>query len=104
MQGQFRQSVRKGSAPGHGRDKYSRQILVAAEGARQRPTDLGDFQRMGEAGAEVVTFKVDEYLRLVLSRRRGGVENPIPVTLEGGTVVRFVIQIGASCKSLLRIP
>ena len=73
------------------------QVFVPAQGARQSPADLGNLQRVREAGAEVVAFVVDEDLRLVFQPAEGGgVDDAVAVALKGGAVVRFVIQIGAS--------
>ena len=73
------------------------QVLVAAQGAGQRPADLGNFQGVGEAGAEVVAFVVDEDLGLVFQPAEGGgVQDAVAVALEGGAVFRLVVQIGAA--------
>ncbi len=76
-------------------------VFVAAQGAGQRPADLGDFQGMGETGAEVIAFVVDEDLGLVFQAAEGGgVQDPVPVALERGAVLGLVVEIGAS----LRVP
>ncbi len=77
------------------------QVLVAAQGAGDGAADLGDLQGVGQAGAEVVAFVVDEDLGLVFQAPEGrGVQDPVPVALERGAVLRLVVQIGAS----LRVP
>ena len=48
------------------------EILVEPERARQRAGDLGDFQRMGEPGAEMIALVKDEDLRLVRQPAKGG--------------------------------
>src|SRR3972149_1867148 len=64
------------------------QRLVEAEVYRERPSDLGDLERVGEPGDKVVPIGIDEHLGLVLeTTERLGVEDAIPVALEGGSVV-----------------
>ena len=46
------------------------EILIETERARQRPRDLGDFERVGEPCPVVIAFVKNEDLRLVLSRRK----------------------------------
>ena len=59
------------------------QRLVQPERAGQRPGDLGDLQRVGEPGDEVVAVGVQEDLRLVLEpAERLGVQDPVAVALE----------------------
>src|SRR5262245_53218497 len=77
------------------------QILIAAQSARQRASDLGNFERMGEAGAKVITLVVDEDLSLVFKPSEGGgVENTVAVALKCGAIFRLVIQIGAALRVL----
>ncbi len=60
------------------------QVLVEPKRLGERARDLGDFDRMGEPGAEMVALVVDEDLRLVgeaaESRR---MDDPVAVALEG---------------------
>ena len=50
------------------------QVFVRSQSAGQCPTDLGNFQRVGEAGTEVVAFEIDKDLCLVFqSAECGGV-------------------------------
>ena len=64
------------------------QVLVEAEGSRHRPADLGDLEGVGEAGDEVIAFRIDEHLGLVLQPAEGlGVDDAVPVPLEGGSVL-----------------
>ena len=59
------------------------QRLVEAEGPGQRAGDLGDLQRVGQPGDEVVAVGVQEHLRLVLEpAERLGVQDPVAVALE----------------------
>ena len=75
------------------------EILVAAQSPRQGAADLGNFQRVGEAGAEVIAFVVDEDLRLVFEASEScGVQDAVAVALERGAVLGFVIQVGASLR------
>jgi hypothetical protein len=72
------------------------QVFVAAQGTRQRPPNLSNFQRVGESGAEVITFVVDENLRLIFEPpKRGCVKNTVPVALKSGAIIGLAIQIGA---------
>src|SRR5688572_11180092 len=77
------------------------QIFVAAQSPRERPSDLGNFEGMGEARPKVIAFVVDEDLGLIFEAPKArGVQDSIPVPLKGCTVFRLVIQIGTA----LRIP
>ena len=77
------------------------EVFVGAQGTRQRPANLSNFQRVGEAGAEVVAFVVDEDLRLVFeSPKSGGVEDPVAVALERGAIFRLVIEISSPLRVL----
>ena len=59
------------------------QILVQAQATRQRPRDLAHLQRVGQAGAVVVTLRGEEDLRLVLQAAKGlAMQNTVAVTLE----------------------
>src|ERR1041384_4655844 len=77
------------------------QILIRAKGTRQRPTDLSHFQRVGEAGPEVIPFEVDKHLSLVFEPSKcRRVQDAVAVALERCAVFRFSIQIGASLRVL----
>ena len=68
------------------------EVFVQAERAGRRSGDLGDFEGMGQPGAVVVAFVVDEDLRLVLeAAERAGVDDAVAVPLVGRPVgvVRF---------------
>ena len=57
--------------------------LVEPQRPGQRPRHLGDLQRVGEPGDEVVAVGVQEDLRLVLEPAEGlGVQDPVAVALE----------------------
>ena len=59
------------------------QVFICAESPRNCASNLGDFKGMGQAGAVVIAFIVDEYLGLVLQPAEGGcVQDPIAVALE----------------------
>src|SRR2546423_1216554 len=63
-----------------------REVLVQPQRARDRPGDLGDFEGVREASAEVVFLGIDEDLRLVLeAAKRLGVEDTVAIALETGT-------------------
>ena len=60
-----------------------REILVEAQRARQRAGDLGDFEGVGEPGAVMVAFVVDEHLRLVGEpAERGGMDDAVAIATE----------------------
>src|SRR5215204_2844838 len=81
------------------------QILVGAKGTRERPPDLGDFQSMGETGAEVIAFVINEDLGLVLeSTERRGMDDAVAVTLKGCPVFGLAVQIGAPLGVLAAHP
>src|SRR5713101_4577077 len=68
------------------------EILIQAQRPRGGPRDLGDFQRVGQARAVVVSFGGDEHLRLVGEpTKRLAVDNAIAVALKTGAqvVLRF---------------
>ncbi len=72
------------------------QVLVGAQRPGDGAADLCHLQRVGETGAEVVAFVVDEHLRLVFQAAEGGrVQDPVAVALEGGAVFGLVIEVGA---------
>ncbi len=59
------------------------EILVERKAPRQRPGNLRHFDGMGEAGAEMVAFQRNEYLRLVCQATEGGgMDQPVAVALE----------------------
>ena len=64
------------------------EVLVQAEGARDRPRDLRDLERVREPRAVVVALERDEDLRLVLEPpERARVDDPVAVALVLGPVV-----------------
>ncbi len=66
------------------------QVLVGPQGPGERPPDLGDLQRVRQAGAVVVAFVVDEDLGLVFQTAEGGgVQDAIAVALEDGPIGRL---------------
>src|SRR5581483_480633 len=61
-----------------------RQVFVEAQGAGDGARDLRDFQRVGQAGAIVVFFRVYENLRFMFQAAEGfGVEDAVAVALKG---------------------
>ena len=59
-------------------------ILVKPERARERAGDLGDFEGVGEAGAEMIAFVEDEHLRLVRqAAKRVGMDDAVAVAAKG---------------------
>jgi hypothetical protein len=70
------------------------QVLVEAEGARDRAGDLGHLDGVGEAGAVVVPLVVDEDLGLVLEPPEGGrVDQPVAVALESAPVLGLGLRM-----------
>jgi hypothetical protein len=66
-----------------GQRQSLRQILVQSQRPRNGPCDLGDFQRVREACAVMVTLVLQKDLRLVLEpAERRGMDDTVPVTLE----------------------
>jgi hypothetical protein len=60
-----------------------REILVEPQDPRGGARDLGYLERVGEPGAKVVAFVIDEHLGLVLEPAKGGaVDDPVAVALE----------------------
>ena len=63
------------------------EVLVQPEGTGDGARDLGDLDRMSEAGAEHVAFVVHEDLGLVLqAAERAAVDDPVAVALERAPV------------------
>ena len=72
------------------------QVFISTQGTRQRPADLGNFERVGEAGAEVIAFVIDEDLRLVLETSKSrGVQDAVAIALKSSAIFGFIIQIRA---------
>ena len=60
------------------------EVLIEPERARQRAGDLGHLQRMGEPGAVMIAFVIDEDLRLVRQPpERGRMDDAVAVAPEG---------------------
>ena len=69
------------------------EVLVEAERAGQRPGDLDHFQRVGQPGAVMVAFVVDEDLRLVRQApERGGMDDAVAIAAE--IVARAAVRLG----------
>ncbi len=61
------------------------EVVVEAQSPRERAGDLRDFDRVGEAGAEMVALVVDEHLGLVGEAAKGGrMDDAVAVALEFG--------------------
>lgn len=77
-----------------GEGKGLGEVLIEAEAARNGAGDLGDLERVGEAGAEEVTLVIDEDLRLVLQLAEGGaVDDAVAVALEGAARRRLRLPV-----------
>ncbi len=78
-----------------------REILVEGERARRGAGDLGDLEGVGQAGAEVVAFVVDEHLGLVLEAAEGGaVDDPVAVALERAAQRALRLGVAAAAAAL----
>jgi hypothetical protein len=61
------------------------QILIQAQGARDRPGNLRDLQRVSQARPRVIALRKGENLRLVFQAAEGfAVYYSVAVTLKGG--------------------
>ena len=70
------------------------QILVEPQRARHRSPNLRDFDRMGQADAEMVAVGGDEHLGLVAQAAESDrMDDPVPIALEG--VARTAWAVGA---------
>jgi len=97
VQGAFAGVAEGGMAQVMGQADGFGQVLVDRQGAGDGAADLGDLQRMRQAGAVVVALIVDEDLGLVLQAAEGsGVQDAVAVALEGGAVVRLVFRVGTA--------
>jgi hypothetical protein len=75
------------------------EVFVHSQCSGQGPPDLGHLQGVGQARAVIVTLRHDKDLGLVLEPAEGcGVDNPVPVALEGGAIVRFMIGEGTPSR------
>jgi len=69
-------------------------VLVGPQCPRECAGDLGDLQRVGQAGAEVVLLVGDEDLGLVVQAAEGGtVYDPVAVPLVAGAVGVFGLVV-----------
>ncbi len=69
------------------------EVLVEAERAGERPGDLDHFQRMGQPGAVMVAFVIDEDLCLVRQAAEGGgMDDAVAVAAE--VVARAAFRLG----------
>ena len=82
------------------------QVLVEAERARERAGDLGNLERMGQPGAEMVALVEDEHLGLVGEPAEGaGVDDAVAVAAEGvaGGARRLGVEPAAAPARIGRI-
>ncbi len=81
------------------------QVFVGTQGAGDGAPDLRHFQRVGEAGAEVIALVVDEHLGLVFQAAEGGgMQHPVAVALKGGAVIGLGVQVGAALAVAAALP
>lgn len=82
-----------------------REVLIEAKRARQRPRNLGNLKGMGEAGAIVVPFVVDEDLGLVGEPpKRRGMDNAVAIAAEivARRTRRLIMKTAATCARIRR--
>ena len=71
------------------------QILVQSQRPANRPRDLRHFQCVGQTGAKIVAFVVDEHLGLVFEATEGPAMNdPVTVALKTPPcgAIRLIVQ------------
>ena len=67
------------------RDRFGQQ-RVDTDSHREHPGEAGDFQRMGQSRAVVISLRIDEHLRFVLKSAKGGATgHATPILFEGTT-------------------
>ena len=92
-----KRSVTKIMGQGNGFD----QVLVQAQGSRNRPPQLRKFERMRQTRAKQVAFMVQKYLRFVdQPAKRRGVHDAVAVALVGSTC--WGIRLGEAPAARLR--
>ena len=82
------------------------EVFVEPERAGERPGDLGDFQRMGQACAVMVALVEHEDLGLVLQPPEGGrVDDAVGVAPEraAGRTFGLGMEPPAACRSVGRV-
>jgi hypothetical protein len=85
------------------------QILIQPQGAGNRPTNLRDFEAVGQANPEMIAVWRDKHLRLVTEAAEGNrMDDPVPVALEcrpwsACTTVRFHVQTAKAAFGLTGI-
>ena len=73
------------------------QILVEAEGFRDRPGILGHFQRVGQTGPVMVACRRQKNLSLILEpSKRFAVQDSVPVPLKGRSYIARLFFLQAS--------
>src|SRR5438105_8454409 len=73
------------------------EVLVQAQGAGDAACDSRRLERVRQASAEVIAFRVDEDLRLVSKPpERLGVDDPVAVALERRSQPAFVFGVSAA--------
>ena len=70
------------------------QVFIGAKRAGNRTPNLRDLNGVGQAGAVIVSFVIDEDLRLVFQTAESGcVDDPFAVALETCAIVGFFLRI-----------
>src|SRR5690606_4447833 len=73
------------------------EVLIKTQGAGNRARDLAHFQRMGEPGAEMMAFMMQEHLRLVL-------ESPERRRMDDAVAIALEFTAGRAFRGLLNAP
>ena len=69
------------------------QIVIKSQLTADGTGNLRHFKRMGQPGAEIITFMIDKHLGFVLeSPERGTVNDPVTVTLKSVAAVTFMMR------------
>ena len=67
------------------------QIFIAAQGTRNRASNLGHLQRVGEPRAIIIAFVIDKNLRFIFETSESGcMQDTVSVTLKGCPIIRFI--------------
>jgi hypothetical protein len=84
--------------------KRLRQVFVQAKRGRNRPGDLRNLNRVGQAAAKMIGRPAGKYLRLARQPPEGtGLHNALAIPLEGRTRGTQRCRIDAGQKEIVRV-
>jgi hypothetical protein len=64
------------------------QVFIEPQTPGYATTNLCNFERMGQAGAVVISFMIDKDLGFVFEAPEGGtMDNPVAITFIGGAII-----------------